>query len=44
MIEVENYYETVTYKQPFHSHVYENQLGLLLDYYNRPRSNNIPIE
>ena len=44
MIEVENDYETVAYEQPFHSHVYENQLELLLNYYNRPRSNNIPIE
>ena len=44
MIEVENDYETVTYKQPFHSYVYENHLELLLDYYNRPRSNNIPRE
>ena len=44
MIEVENDYETVTYEQPFHSHVFENQLELVLDCYNRPRSNNIPIE
>ena len=44
MIKVENDYETVTYEQPFHSHVYENQLELPLDYYTRTRSNNIPIE
>ena len=44
MIEVENDYEAVTYEQPFHSRVYENQLELLLDYYNRPRSKNIPKE
>ena len=44
MIEVENDYETVTYEQPFHSHVYENQLELLLDYYSRPRSSKIPIK
>ena len=44
MIEVENDYETVTSEQPFHSHVYENQLELLLNYYIRPRSNNIPKE
>ena len=44
MIKVENDYETVTYEQPFHSHVYENQLELLLKYYTRPRSNSIPIE
>ena len=42
MIEVENEYEIVMYEQPFHSHVYENQLEHLLDYYKRPRSNNIP--
>ena len=44
MIEVENDYETVTYEQLFHSHFYKSQLELLLDYYTRPRSNNIPIE
>ena len=44
MIEVENDYETVTYEKPFHSYVYENQLEILLNYYIRPRSNNIPIE
>ena len=44
MIEIENDYETVTYERPFHSHVYENQLELLLNYYSKPRSNNIPIE
>ena len=44
MIEVENDYEIVTYEQFFHSHVYENQLELLLNYHTRPRSNNIPIE
>ena len=44
MIEVENDYETVTYEQPFHSHIYENQLELLLDYHTRPRNSNIPIE
>ena len=44
MIEVENDYETVTYEQPFHSHIYENQLKILLNYHTRPRSNNIPIE
>ena len=32
------------YEQPFHSHVYENQLELLLDYYTRTRSNTIPTE
>ena len=44
MIKVENDYETVTYEQPFHSHIYENHLKLLLDYHTRPRSNNIPKE
>ena len=44
MIEVENDYETVTYEQPFLSPVYENQLELLLDYYNRPGGVNRPID
>ena len=44
MIKVEIDYETVTYEQPFHSHVYENQLEFLLNYYYRPSSNKIPIE
>ena len=44
MIKVENDYETVTYEQPFQSHIYENHLELLLDYHTRPRSINIPIE
>ena len=44
MINAENDYETVTYEQPFHSHIYENHLELRLDYHTRPRSNNIPIE
>ena len=44
MIKGENDYETVTYEQPFHSHIYENQLELLLDYHTRPRNSNIPIK
>ena len=44
MIEVENDYETVTYEQLFHSHFYENQFELVLNYYTRRTSNNIPIE
>ena len=44
MIEVENGYETVTYEQLFHSHVYENQLELFLNCHTRPRSNNNPID
>ena len=42
MIEDEYDYEPVIYEQLFHSHIYENQFELLLDYYNRPTSNNIP--
>ena len=44
MIKIENDYETATYEQFFHSHIYENHLELLLDYHTRPRSSNIPIE
>ena len=44
MIEVENDHETDIYEQPFHSHIYEYQLELLLDYHTRPRNSNIPIE
>ena len=44
MIKVEIDYETVTYEQPFLSHIYENHLELLLDYHTRPRSNNVPTE
>ena len=44
MIKIENDYETVTYEQPFHSHIYENNLELILNYHTRPRSNNKPIE
>ena len=40
MINVENDCKTVTFEQPFHSHIYENQL----DYHTRPKSSNIPIE
>ena len=43
MIDVENDYEPVIYEQPFHSHIYKNQLELLQDCYNRPTSNNTPI-
>ena len=44
MIKVENDYETVTHKQPFHSHIYENHLKLLLGDHIRSTSKNIPIE
>ena len=40
MITVENDYEPIIYEQPFSSHIYENQLELLHDYYNRPINNN----
>ena len=43
MITVENDYERIIYEQPFHSHIYENQLELLQDYNTRPISNNVPV-
>ena len=43
MITVENDYEPIIYKQPFNSHIYENQSELLQDYYTRPISNNVPV-
>ena len=36
MITVENDYEPIIYEQPFTSHVYENQLELLHNYYIGP--------
>ena len=43
MIKVENDYEPVfNEQQRFHSHVYENQLELLHNYYTRAISKNIP--
>ena len=33
MISVENDYESVTYEEPFSSHINENQLELLNNYY-----------
>ena len=39
MITDENDYEYVTHEQPFHSHIYENQLELLHNYYTRPINN-----
>ena len=36
MITVENDYEPVIYEQPFTSHIYENQLKLLHNYYIGP--------
>ena len=40
MITVENDYEPIIYEQPFSSHIYENQLELLHNYYTRPTNNN----
>ena len=36
MIEVESDYEPIIYEQPFTSHIYENQLELLHNYYIEP--------
>ena len=43
MITVKNEYEPIINEQPFHSHIYENQLELLEDYYIRPSKNNVPV-
>ena len=40
MITVENDYESITYEEPFCSHIYENQLELLNNYYLGPNNNN----
>ena len=40
MITVENDYEPIIYKQPFSSHIYENQMELLSNYYIEPTNNN----
>ena len=40
MISVENDYESITYEEPFSSHIYENQMELLNNYYMGPISNN----
>ena len=44
MITVENDYEPIIYEQPFTSHVYENQLELLQNYYITPIGKNVPVE
>ena len=44
MITVENDYEPIIYEHPFTSHIYENQLELLQNYYTRPISNTVPVE
>ena len=36
MITIENDYEPIVYEQPFPSHIYENQLELLHNYYIGP--------
>ena len=36
MITVENDYEPIIYEQPFTSHIYENQLELLHNFYIEP--------
>ena len=40
MISVEIDYESITYEKPFSSHIYENQLELLNNYYLGPICNN----
>ena len=44
MITVKNDYKPIVYEQPFTSHIYENQLEFLQDYYTRPIRNNLPVE
>ena len=39
MTTVENDYEPIVYEQPFSSHIYENQLELLHNYYTTPINN-----
>ena len=39
MITVDNDYESITYEEPFSSHIYENQLELLNNYYLGPNNN-----
>ena len=40
MIAVENDYEPIIYEQPFSSHIYENQMELLNNYYKEPTNSN----
>ena len=44
MITVENDFEPIIHEQPFTSHINENQLKLLQNYYTRPIINNVPVE
>ena len=39
MITVDNDYESIIYEEPFSSHIYENQLELLNNYYLGPNNN-----
>ena len=39
VITVKNDYEPIIYEQPFTSHIYENQLELLHNYYFKPIDN-----
>ena len=43
MITVENDYEPIIYEQPFTSHIYENHMELLHNYYIGPINNNTQI-
>ena len=40
MITIKNDYEPIIYEQPFSSHIYENQIELLNNYYKEPTNNN----
>ena len=40
MITVKNDYEPIIYQKPFSSHIYENQLKLLHNYYTTPINKN----
>ena len=42
MITAENDYEPIIYENIFTSHIYENQLELLHNYYTKPNRNNVP--
>ena len=43
MIKDENDYEPFIYEQPFSSHIYENHMEVLFDYYIRPISNIVSV-
>ena len=40
MITVENDYEPIKYEQHFSSHIYENKMEILHNFYTRPFNNN----